>query len=71
MVFLEHPLRGSIEIRGLVCQQIPHGCSGQFRLWNLEPCGSFAQRLGLVVAELDRDCHGSFHSLPRDASFFC
>jgi len=71
LVFLEHALRGSIEIGGLVSQQIPHSSSGQLRLWYLEPCSSLVQRLGLVVAEFDRDRHGSFHSLSHDASFIC
>jgi hypothetical protein len=52
-----------------VSQQIPYGCSGQLLLWVLKPCSSLAQRLGLVVAEFDRDRHGSFHSLSNDGTF--
>ncbi|MCP9915266.1 hypothetical protein [Cyanobium sp. ATX 6F1] len=62
-------MRGSIEIGGLMSQQIPYGCSGQLRLWYLEPSGSLAERLGLVVAEFDRDRHGSFYSLSNDGTF--
>ncbi len=69
LVLLKHQLRSNIEIGGLVSQQIPYGCSGQLRLWVLKPCSSLAQRLGLVVAEFDRDRHGSFHSLSNDGTF--
>ena len=69
LVLLKHPLRSNIEIGGLVSQQIPYGCSGQLRLWVLKPCNSLAQRLGLVVAEFDRDRHGRVHLLSNDGTF--
>jgi hypothetical protein len=52
---LKHPLRSNIEIGGLMSQQ--------------KPCSSLAQSLGLVVAEFDRDRHGSFHLLSNDGTF--
>ncbi len=57
LVLLKHPIRSGLEINRLPSNQIPHCSRSEIGLTDVEPACCFAQGLGLLVTELDRDSH--------------
>ena len=57
LVLLKHPIRSCLEINRLPSNQIPHCSRSEIGLTDVEPACCFAQGLGLLVTELDRDSH--------------
>ena len=57
LVLLKHQIRSGLEINRLPSNQIPHCSRSEIGLTDVEPACCFAQGLGLLVTELDRDSH--------------